>query len=136
MKDTELKREKARALYAIYREGLERGCFASMRDAGEYLSHQPAPRFFIDPRQASLLIGKILSNVSLINLNSQQRRMILRLYKDYKAFIAENPHTNLSRERILEILVEAPAPSFYMTPEAIRKALRKEVRFIRSSWGW
>lgn len=136
MKDTELKREKARALYAIYLDGLNKGRFVSMRDAGEYLSRQSAPRFFIDPRQASLLIGKILANISLINLNSQQRRMIWRLYKGYKAFLEENPNTNLSRERILEILVEEPAPSFYMTPEAIRKALRKEIRYIRSKWGW
>ena len=136
MKDTELKREKGRALYAIYREGLEQGRFTSMRDAGNYISRQAAPRFYIDARTASLLIGKILAGVSLINLQAQQRRMIWRLYKDYKKFIADNPNSGLSRERIMDILVESPAPSFYMTPEAIRKVLRKEVQNIRSKLGW
>ena len=62
--------------------------------------------------------------------------MVWRLYKDYRKFLEEHPGTTLSRERIMEQLVDSPAPSFYMTPEAIRKALRKEIRYIRSKWGW
>ena len=136
MKDTELKREKARALYAAYRKGLSEGRFTSMRDAGEYLRLQPAPRFYIDSRQASIYVGWILNNTSLINLNSSQRRMIHRLYKDYKKYLSEHPDTPLSRERIMEELVEQPAPEYYMTADAVRKTLRKEIRYIRSQWGW
>ena len=136
MKDTELKREKARALYAVYKQGLEAGQFTSMRDAASRIARHPAPRFYIEADTVSLLIGRILSNKSLIDLSYSQQRMVWQLYQDYKQYLADHPGTELTRTRIMEELVERPAPEFYMTPDAVRKALRGIIDEVKQKAGW
>ena len=134
MKDTELKRQRDRALYEAYIKGLEEGRFASMRDAAEFVRQQPAPQFYISPREASLQIGRIEARISLIGLNSLSRRKIWDLYDRYVLYLRQHPDTSLTRERILEILVEEPAPQFYIGAEMARKILQQENARIRKKW--
>lgn len=136
MKDTELKRRKAGALYTVYKQGLQEGRFDSLFGAGRYCAHQPAPCFFVSPKQASLLVGRIKSYTSLINLHSSQRRMAWRLYYDYVRYREENANDTLSRERVMEILVDQPAPEFYITGDAARRMLRGEIMRTRRAMGW
>ena len=136
MKDTGLHRMKAEALYSVYKKGLGIGCFNSMYEAGFWCARQPAPCFYISSKQASLLVGRILGGVSLIDLHASQRRLVWRLYEDYRTFLEENPGTPLSRERIMELLVDRPAPEFYITGDCARRILRKELRKARKRAGW
>lgn len=134
MKDTELKAIRDRALYQVYLQGLEEGRFNSMREAGEYVRLQPAPQFFISAREASLNIGKILSGISLMNMNSDQRRKIWTLFDMYTEWLEANSASKLSRERIMEILVEEPAPEFFMSMEQTRQRIFKEWKKAREKW--
>lgn len=134
MRDNKLKQRKRRDLYVLYKKGLEEGRFSSMRDAGSYLCRQPAPCFYISPESATLLIGRILANQSLIDLNSSTRRMAWRLYQDYKNYLSTHPNTKRSRVSIMNELVDQPAPEFYMTSEAIRRMLREEINEARKKW--
>ena len=131
MKNTELKKLRNKALYLAYKDGLEKGCFATMREAAKYVCKHPAPRFFIEAEKASVLVGKILSNVSLINLNTCSRRLVWQLYHNYQDYIAKHPGCKLSRERIMEILVDEPAPEFYLEPQRTRKILYTEFKKAR-----
>ena len=135
MRDNELRVLRNQALYETYKKGLEEGRFSSMRDAGRYVCRQPAPRFYISSEVASGIIGKILMHRSLINLNSCYRRRAWRLYDDYCQYLEDHPGCKLSRERILEILVDQPAPEFYIEPQHTRKILQKEIKKIRARWG-
>lgn len=134
MKNTELKKARDRALYSAFKKGLGEGRFATMRDAAKYVCRQPAPRFFIEAEKASILVGRILANVSLINLNSCSRRMAWQLYRDYRRFLSAHPGCKMSRERIMEILVDNPAPEFYLEPQRTRKILYQERRKERQRW--
>jgi hypothetical protein len=136
MKDTEIRRKMAQALYSVYKQGLDEVRFDTLLGAGNYAASHPAPCFFISARQASLIIGRIESRVSLINLNSSKRKMAWQLYDNYKAYLKEHPDTKLSRERILEILVDEPAPEFYISGEYARKILRQEIMNTRRKMGW
>ena len=98
MRDTELIRSKERAIYAVYKRGLEEGRFKSFREAGEWVRRQPAPRFFIDSRTASLLLGKIHSQSFLMGLHPSSRRLILQLNERYRAYLAAHPRCGMSRE--------------------------------------
>lgn len=127
MRDTRLKQLKRQDLYSLYRKGLAEGRFTSMRDAGIWLSTQPAPCFYTSPETAYKLIGRILAQHSLVDLNPSTRRMARRLYEDYKEHLRYHPDDKRSRVEIMNELVERPAPEFYMTPDAIRRALREEI---------
>lgn len=136
MRDTELKRQKAAALYSVYKQGLQRGMFVSLCDASRIIIRKPAPCFFISAKRASLLIGRINSKVSLINLNSSQRRMAWQLWYNYWDYLEKHPGCTLSRERVLEILVDEPAPEFYISAEGARKVLQEQIQNTRREKGW
>lgn len=128
--------EKMKALYEAYKKGLEEGRFTSMRHACRLISKMPAPSFFISAKEAAQYIGRIEQGFSLIDLSSSKRRLMLQLYKDYKAYLAEHPGCSLPREIIMEELVDRPAPEFYMKPEAVRGVLRTAIRNVRKEMGW
>ena len=136
MRDTELNDRKAEALYCAYKQGLEQGKFASLFGAGRSVALSPAPSFFISAKRASLLLGRIDSHISLINMHAPNRRMAWRLWHDYHQYLAEHPGNTLSRERILETLVEEPAPEFYISADAARRILRKCILKARRKMGW
>lgn len=136
MRDTELKRRKAEALYSVYKEGLQKGRFASLYDAARVIAREQAPCFYISAKRASLLLGKIKARVSLINLNESQRKMAWQLWFNYRAYIERHPDNSLSRERILEMLVEEPAPEFYISTDGARKLLCEQIRRTRKRLGW
>lgn len=133
MKDTELSLSQKRALYSTYIKGLEEGLFTSLRNAAEIVTKQPAPCFFISPKRASILVGMIQGGVSLVNLGHNTRRMAWQLFHNYKDYRREHPDCNLSRERILEILIDQPAPEFYLSPTAVRHILASAIKEAR---GW
>lgn len=135
MRNTELIRAKERAIYETYKRGLEEGRFSCFRDAGEWVVKQPAPRFFIESRTVSLLVGRIEKDISLLDLHASSRRLVRQIYRNYMEFLQEHPGCKLSRERIMEILVEEPAPEFYITGDAARRIIRKEIRKARERWG-
>lgn len=136
MRDTELKRKKAEALYSVYKKGLQEGRFASLYDAGRCIAREPAPCFFISAKQASLLIGRINAHISLINLHASTRKLAWQLWFNYKAYLEKHPDNTLSRERILETLVDEPAPEFYISTEGARKMLKESIRRTRRERGW
>ena len=136
MKDTGLRQKRAEALYAVYRRGLEEGRFDSLFAAGKWCARQPAPCFYISSKRASLLIGRICAGDRLEDLHRSKRRMAMRLFMDYKQFLSTHPGTPLSRERILEILVDEPAPEFYITGEMARKILREQIKKARKRKRW
>lgn len=134
MKNTELKKTRDKALYHEFRKGLSEGKFATMGEAAEYVCKQPAPQFFIEPKKASVLVGRIMADVSLINLNSCSRRRAWELYRRYVRYMDEHPGCKLARERVMEILVEEPAPEFYIEAQRAKKILNKERKQARKKW--
>ena len=136
MRDKQLKQRKRLDLYSLYKKGLQEGRFSSVLDAARYLCRHPAPCFYISPEQATLLIGRILDGRGIGNLSASQRRMVLQLFVDYKNYLSQHPETKSSRVRILNELVDNPAPEFYMTEEAVRKIIREENLKARRKAGW
>ena len=134
MRDTGLIRAKEDAIYEVYKRGLVEGKFRSFRDAGDWVCKQPAPKFFIDSRTASLLIGKVLAGQSIHNMHSSSRRLVRQLHRNYVQFMEDNPGCTLSRDRVMELLVDEPAPEFYLTGDATRRILRKAIKRVRERW--
>ena len=134
MNDMTLKRKRDEAIYACYKEGLEQGCFNSWRDAGDWVSQHGAPQYFVSPKLASRLVGQIINRTSLMHLNNSSRQLAWDLYIRYNSFVRANPKSGLSRERILEEILCEPAPSFYLSPESIRKIIKAENDKVASAW--
>lgn len=132
MKDTELKKQRDRDLYAAYVEGLRTRTFSSLGEAAEYARKQKAPQYYISARAASLLIGKIQGNISLIDVHENSRRRIWDLYEKFQEHCKNNPDSKESREIIFERLVETPAPEFFLTNSRAKHIIMEERRKRRS----
>ena len=134
MKDTELKRQRDADLYDVYKRGMDTHSFANMSQAADYVISQPAPKFYVSAREVSLAIGKLQRGISLIALSSSSRRRIWQLKDNYDAYLLAHPDNNLSRVAILEMLVEEPAPEFYLSWRSAREILRREMIKRRNAW--
>lgn len=128
VKDTELKRKQDRALYLCYKRCRGEFVFASEREAIDYARQQPAPQYYISARTASLLIGKLSHGEDLGNLHPMSYMRIMALYERYCFYRSHNPKSNLSREVVLETLVEEEAPHFYLSLERARTIIFRERR--------
>lgn len=136
MLDEELKYLRNRDLYEVYKSGLEKGCFRSMRDAADYVRLQPAPRYYITARTAACYIAKIRAGISLIGFRELARKRIWRIYDRYNEYVSEHPQCAQNKmEEVLEIILEEPAPEFYITRETSRKILQEENRAVRNGYG-
>lgn len=136
VRDTGINRKRAEALYYVYRRGLAEGRFATMFEAAKWCVRQPAPYFYISSKRASILVGKLLAGEPLSKFHSSTRRMARRLHADYLRYLEEHPDNTLSRERIMELLVDRPAPEFYISSERARKILREERKRRRKRIAW
>lgn len=134
MRCTELKRQRDKAIYECYKRGLEDGRFSSLFSAARYIMKQPAPRFYIEGRTASLLVGKLLSGESIKDVHPSTMRLACRLRDDYVKYLSEHQETVMPREWILEQLVERPAPEFYLGWRSILYVLERELKKARSRW--
>lgn len=134
MKDTELKRQRDADLYDVYKRGLETNSFANMSQAADYVIRQPAPQFYVSPREVSLAMGRLQRGMSLIALSPSSRRRFWQLKDNYDAYLEAHPDNHLSRERVLELLVEEPAPEFYLSWRSAREILRREMIKRRNRW--
>ena len=57
--------------------------------------------------------------------------MVWQLWHNYKAYLIAHPDNSLSRERILEILVDEPAPEFYITAAGARRIIWEEIKRVK-----
>ncbi len=131
VKDTELKRLRDRDLYRAFTQSLRERSFSSTSEAVDCARLRPAPQYYISARTASLLIGRIENHMSLVDLNSNSRRRIWRIYNEYQNYLKEHPGCHMPREIILEEIVESPAPEFYVSHDRAKHIIlheRKEAR--------
>lgn len=114
MRSTELKKQRDRDFYEVYIRGIEEHHFLRSDDALDYARLQPAPRYYISARAATLLLYKIESGQDLGNINEQSYRRFMQLYSDYLDYRAAFPDDTRSREQIMELLIQRPAPDFFI----------------------
>lgn len=121
-----MRQEKDHELYLTYLRGLRVCHFSSMHEAADWVRSQPASKFYISSKSLVNSIAEILRGENSFNSGSLRDKKILLLYDMYQSFLAEHPESNLSREKICEILVDSPAPRFYIGHESCLKALLRE----------
>lgn len=134
MRDTDLKRRRDRALYRAYVKVIEAHDVSSLRQAADIARRQTAPEYFLSSREASLLIGKIQSFVSLADIHTHSRGRIWEIYSKYLDHLSDNPGCTATRENVLDEIVEKTASCFFMGVEMARKIILRERRRRRKEW--
>lgn len=129
MKDTELKEARDRDLFLCYQKALKEKDFRNQWEAIEYVRKCPAPRFYISSKVCSLLIGRIFAGKRLERMHPLAYRRIQHLAKMYKELVGgELGKKGLPREHICELLVDMPAPEFYVSNIYASRIINREIR--------
>ena len=126
MGNTELKSERDEALYYAYRRVIAENNYMTQREAIEAAINSEAPQFFIPSKALSLHIGRIRRNCPQPRQNMATKRKLGELYDRYVRFMEENPDTKMRHYEICEMLVEQPAPEFYISAEMAKRIIRRE----------
>lgn len=128
MKDVELKAARDRDLFLCYQKALRENDFRNQWEAIEHVRTHPAPRFYISPKSASLLLGKVFANQPIEPMHRMAVKRLKQLESMYRSFVkGEGGQKGLSRERICEILLDMPAPEFYLTHHYATRIITKEI---------
>ncbi len=136
MKDTELKAVRDRDLFLCYQKALRECDFKNQWEAIEYVRQSPAPRFYISSKACSLLLGKIFAGQRLVKMHPLAYRRIKCLEKMYKNYVSGAAGCRgLSRERVCEILVDMPAPEWYVSNAYATRIINKEIELHNRSRG-
>lgn len=126
MKDVELKAARDRDIFHAYRQAVLQMDFTNQEEAIDYVRMHTAPRFYISPKVCSILLGKLFAGKPLDKLNFLALKRLYELKKRYME--CKRECGNLSRERICEIIVDMPAPEFYVGRTHASRIISKEMR--------
>lgn len=132
MKDTELKRQRDEALYRVYKQGLRTQHFMSMHEAADWCRMQPAPKYYLSSKNLVNYIKMLQCGYQLNSLHASTRRKVKHLFRMYIEYRKTHPESaTMSKDSICEILVDEPAPEFYIGHDLailILQRMRREWR--------
>lgn len=129
LKNTELRNLRNKEIYKAYKKALRVKSFSTIRDVCVYLAENAtAPKYYIEASTASILFGKLAKGDTLDNLSEGCRRRIFDLVDKYYNYRQTHDCQNMSRLRVLEIIIEQPAPEFYLSVARIRGIILEELK--------
>ena len=131
MKNMEIREMRDRALYEAYVRGIREHDFSGEDEAADYARMQPAPSFFISAWNLNKYFVRIEHHQPMDKIFSSTRRKIRELYRRYQTYMLEHPDTKLARLHICMILVDEPAPEFYVGHDLALKIISRERAFAQ-----
>ena len=75
-----------------------------------------------------------MSGDMLLDVHPGTRRLAAKLRDEYLAYLNAHPDEPMPRERVMELLVEQPAPEFYLEWRSVFYALEREIKKVRQRW--
>lgn len=116
--------EMRKALMEAYNE-VYRHCW-TQQEAWRRTVRHPAPRFYISPKQARLVVAPMLrGDFSVLEGMMPTRQRMYRCIYDRVLKAAQKPEfVGKSLNFIIPHIVCQPAPEFFIGPESMRKTFR------------
>lgn len=119
----EFSEELDRALLCAYRRVVSTYPYEikGMRHIAHLIKGESAPRFFVSPERARQVMY-MMKRGKLPSKTLKERR---KMYDEIgrRVTMMQSCHPEKSFTKIVELIVENPAPSFYMTEQSILKRL-------------
>lgn len=122
-------RERNAALLKAYREQIEAARVIRLNEIAKKIVNSPAPRFWVSEERAAAVISDIMRGKPVLHhMRPSKREMFEEIYHRVIALKQQRPDWALCR--IVFVVVNSPAPKFYMEPSSALERLFK----IRNGW--
>lgn len=92
-------------------------------DIYELVANSPAKRFWVSEERAAVVISRMLAHKSLPRMRPNKLEMFQEIFRRYH--IERGLHPTLAFPAIISIVVNQPAPKFYLTPRTVGEYIQR-----------
>ena len=124
----EFEQQRNDDLMTVYHETIVNADFVRMPDIYEKVANSPSQRFWVSEERAAIVVCAMLRGDKLTNMRPLKREMYNEIFSRVMKLRKQNPATPISK--LVAIVVEQPAPKFYITPGSAKVQICK----IRKEW--
>lgn len=124
----EFTRERNADLMNVFRQQLHEAKFIVMPEIFELVAKSPASRFWVSEERATVVISAMLAGKPLLKMRSNKREMFEEIFQRFLRQRQLQPH--LSTLELVSIVVNQPAPKFYLTPRTVGEFIYR----IKNGW--
>lgn len=121
-------KERNQELLRVYQEKLSEVGYIIMPQIFEQVANSPCSRFWVSEERAAIVISSLLAGKPLLNMRKNKREMFEEIFRRFLAVREKHPEKSIYALAIM--VVNQPAPRFYMTPRTVGELIYR----IKNGW--
>lgn len=120
--------ERNQELMRVYQEELSKAGYIVMPKIFEQVANSPCSRFWVSEERAAIVISTLLAGKVIPNMRKNKREMFDEIFRRF--LIARGQYPEKSIYALAIMVVNQPAPKFYMTPRTVGELIYR----IKNDW--
>lgn len=120
--------ERNQELMRVYQEELSKDGYIVMPKIFEQVANSPCSRFWVSEERAAIVISTLLAGKVIPNMQKNKREMFDEIFRRF--LIAREQYPEKSIYALAIMVVNQPAPKFYMTPRTVGELIYR----IKNGW--
>lgn len=120
--------ERNQELMRVYQEELSKAGYIVMPKIFEQVANSPCSRFWVSEERAAIVISTLLAGKVIPNMRKNKREMFDEIFRRF--LIAREQYPEKSIYALAIMVVNQPAPKFYMTPRTVGELIYR----IKNGW--
>lgn len=120
--------ERNQELMRVYQEELSKAGYIVMPKIFEQVANSPCSRFWVSEERAAIVISTLLAGKVIPNMRKNKRKMFDEIFRRF--LIAREQYPEKSIYALAIMVVNQPAPKFYMTPRTVGELIYR----IKNGW--
>ena len=120
--------ERNQELMRVYQEELSKAGYIVMPKIFEQVANSPCSRFWVSEERAAIVISTLLAGKVVPNMRRNKREMFDEIF--HRFLIAREQYPEKSIYALAIMVVNQPAPKFYMTPRTVGELIYR----IKNGW--
>lgn len=120
--------ERNQELMRVYQEKLSKAGYIVMPKIFEQVANSPCSRFWVSEERAAIVISTLLAGKVVPNMRRNKREMFDEIF--HRFLIAREQYPEKSIYTLAIMVVNQPAPKFYMTPRTVGELIYR----IKNGW--
>ena len=120
--------ERNQELVRVYQEELSKAGYIVMPKIFEQVANSPCSRFWVSEERAAIVISTLLAGKVVPNMRRNKREMFDEIFRRFLIVREQYPEKSIYALAIM--VVNQPAPKFYMTPRTVGELIYR----IKNGW--
>ena len=120
--------ERNQELMRVYQEELSKAGYIVMPKIFEQVANSPCSRFWVSEERAAIVISTLLADKVIPSMRKNKREMFYEIFRRF--LIAREQYPEKSIYALAIMVVNQPAPKFYMTPRTVGELIYR----IKNGW--